>query len=603
MHGYAGQIAIIDLSRKKIKSVKLSEKIYRLLIGGRGLAAYLFHHFIKPGIDPLSEENALIIATGPLNGTSVPLASKLGFFFKSPMTNAWGESYVGGSIPPALKWAGYDAIVVLGKSINPVYVSITDDGIKIEDAGDLWGKSVYDAEDELKEKYGKRAIIASIGQAGENLVRFAAIMNDKWRAAGRAGGGAVMGSKKLKAIVFSTARRFYQPAKSDEFKELIRVLLKKFRESEGVKRLRELGTAGMTIPANEMGFFPTRYWSEVSMENWENIGAYSVKNILLTPHACYNCPIACGRLVETDSRWGKLKLDGLEYETINTLGGQLLIDDLTAVTYLNDLADLYGMDTISLGNVIGFAIEAAKLGKIKRKIDYGNIDDMIELVKDIAFRREEGDILAEGVARASVKLGLENLAVHVKGLEPPAYDPRRLKGMILGLGTSPRGACHLRMMAYYVDLKGYGGGPESTSEEKVKKLVEFEDFMSAFDSLILCKFGRDVFDWETMTRILNSVTGFDLSVDDFKLTASRITTFVRLINSREGLRRDDDKLPKRLIDNDIVHMGQRYAINQGDVDRMLSYYYGERNFDDSGVPKKVLLEKLMISDLISIRPM
>ena len=602
MFGYSGKIAIIDLTQKSIQHKELKEGLYREVLGGRGLGAYLFYHLIKPGLNPFSPQNVIILASGPVNGTITPLASKLGFYFKSPMTGAWGESYVGGSIPPALKWAGLDAMTITGKSEEPVYLHITEDNIEILPAGDLWGLTVYETEDMLKEKHGKNVIVASIGPAGENLVHFAAIMNEKWRAAGRTGGGAVMGSKKLKAIVFDVSRKTYSVAREEKFRDLIRDLLEKFRDAPGVQRMREFGTSGLTITANEMGFFPTKYWSKGAMDNWEAIGAYSIKEILLRPHACYNCPIACGRLVKIDSKWGEILLDGLEYETVDTLGGQLLLEDLSALVYLNELADKYGLDTISLGNVLAFAVEAYKRGKIKTKIDYNDPDDAVHLVEKIVFRKGDGALLADGVAKASRTLGLEDIAVHVKGVEPPAYDPRRLKGMILGLGTSPRGACHLRMMAYYVDLKELGGGPESTSREKVKILVEFEDFMSSFDSLILCKFGRDIFKWDVMVELVNDITGFDYSLEEYKKLMSRITTLVRLINTREGMRREHDRLPKRLLKEAIEHKGQVYKIDEREMEQMLDAYYEFRGYDEEGVPREETLNKLGITKLIETAP-
>lgn len=598
MHGYHGKILVVDLTHGRVVEEKQRESIYKNLIGGRGLGAYLYLKYIPPESDPLSPENALILASGPLNGTRALLSSKIGFFFKSPITSGWGETYVGGTLPPVLSWSGYDALVILGRAKEPVYLHIQEGQVSIEKANDLWGKDVYYTEKYLKEKHGRNTVIASIGQAGENLVRFAAIMNNMWRAAGRSGGGAVFGSKKLKAIAFTVDRNYMDVAKPEEFRELMVELGRKFKNEAGPKRLREYGTSAMTIPANEMGFFPTKYWSNGSMDGWEKIGAHAVKEILVKPTPCYNCPIACGRYVKISTKWGNVELDGLEYETINTLGGQLLIDDLGAIAYMNDLADKYGLDTISLGNTLAFAVEASKMGKIKRKIDYGDAEGAIKLIEDIVFRREEGDIFAEGVARASKVLGLEDIAVHVKGLEPAAYDPRRLKGMVLGFGTSPRGACHLRMMAYYVDLRGLGGPPEVINEEKVRVLVDFEDYMSAFDSLILCKFGRGIYTWEVMVKAYNYVTGFDLKLKEFKEIAARISLLVRHVNLREGFRREHDRLPKRLLKESLKHMNTEYKLTQEEVEKYLDMYYEIRGLDSEGKIRDEIWNKLKIGDLV-----
>ncbi len=597
MFGYWGKIALVDLSKRKIKYYNFKEEFYRKIIGGRGLGAYFFYHLIRPKIDPLSPENVIILASGPLNGTMTPLASKIGFFFKSPLTTGWGESYVGGTLPPALAWSKLDALIIKGRSEEPVYLHINEENIEILEAKDLWGRDVYYTEDYLKEIYGKKAIIASIGQAGENLVRFAAIMNNKWRAAGRSGGGAVFGSKKLKALVFTGEKKYVNIKEPEKLRSLLVEIAKTIRDSDAAKGLREFGTAGLTILANEMGFFPTAYWSRGRMKNWERIGAHSIKEILVKVHPCYNCPIACGRYVKIQTKWGEIELDGLEYESVDTLGGQLLLDDLGAVTYLNELADKYGLDTISLGNVLGFAVEAHKRGKIKTRVNYGDGDAFVKLVQDIVFRKGDGDILAEGVARASKTLGLEDIAVHVKGQEPPAYDPRRLKGMIVGLGTSVRGACHLRMMAYYIDLKKLGGGPEVITEEKMNYMVDFEDYLNAFDSLIVCKFGRNIFTWENMTAIFNAVTGFDFSINDFKLVNRRINALIRLINAREGFTRKDDRLPKRLLREPLKNNGDEYRITEEEMEKYLDMYYEKRGYDKNGIPTEETLKKLGVLEL------
>jgi len=372
--------------------------------------------------------------------------------------------------------------------------------------------------------------------------------------------------------------------------------MEEFRTNKSVMRLREYGTAGMTITANTMNFFPTRYWSQGYFERWEEIGPDAIKSVLKRPSPCWMCPIACGRLVEIDTKWGKIEMDGPEYETIYALGGLIGISDLRELVYLNYLADDLGMDTISLGNVIGFAIEASKRGKIKMSLDYGDIEGIVGLVNDIAFRRNYGNLLAEGVAEVARELKLEDLAVHVKKLEPAGYDPRRLKGMILGYATSPRGACHLRMMAYYVDIRGLGGDPQEVSMRKIQKLVEFGDFMTAYDSMILCKFGRSIYTLDLIWKLYNTFTGADMDLSDFKNSLANIRTLVQYINLKANTIIKMDILPKRFLEESIRDQnGNVYKITKEEVEFMISRYYELRGFDKEGRPKSRL------SDIIDVK--
>ena len=589
-----GKILVIDLSSAKTEEIQISREILTKLIGGRGLGAYLLYKMLPPNVDPLSDENLLIIANGPLNGTRMPLASKVGIYFKSPLTGIFGESYVGGSLPRFPKCIGYDAVVFRGRAPKPTYVVISDDGVEFRNALELWGKGVVETDNVLRKEFGKNATIVTIGPAGENLVRFAAICVDKWRQAGRCGGGAVMGSKNLKAAVFLSDTPYVSPARDNEFQDVISELIMRIRKSRAVSQMRRLGTSGMVYTANKMGFFPTRYWSSGFMDGWENIGPDAVQKILVYPHPCWNCPIACGRYVKVKTKWGTIEMDGVDYEVLFSLGGLIGVNKIENVVYLNYLADDLGLDAISLGNVIGFAIEAAKRGKVKVEIDYSDADSIVKLIMDIAYRRNIGRILADGVARAAKELNLEEIAVHVKGLEPPGYDPRVLKGMILAYATSPRGACHLRMMAYYVDLAGLAGEPHEVTERKARKLIEFENFMTAFDSLILCKFGRSVVDFEIMLRAFNAAIGVDFSMSEFVEALERILAIIRLFNYREGIRKKHETLPTRFISDKIVDSkGKVHEIKQEEIDFFLNTYYRLRNYNEDGIPTENVKRKLL----------
>jgi len=583
MKGYIGKILFIRLDKKELREEPFGEEFARKYIGGKGFGAFYLNKLVNNDVDALDPDNPLILANGPLNGTRVPLTSKAGFFFKSPLTGGYGESIVGGSLPKYPKWVGYDAIIILGKADKPTILIVTDDGVDFIDSRDLWGRDIEYVDNELRKEFGKKSTIVAIGPAGENLVKFAVIGVDKWRQAARTGGGAVMGSKNLKAIVFTSDDNWVSEANPNELNELISDIVRKRKETSGVKTLHTYGTSAMATLANEMGFFPSYYWSTGHFEAWENISAESIKSVLKKSYACWNCFIACGRYVSIDTNYGHVEIDGPEYETIYALGGLIGVKDLRDLVYLNYLADIYGLDTITLGNVLGFAVEASKRGKIDFKVDYNDTEKFIEIIKMITYRQGIGDILAEGVAKAASKLGLEELAIHVKGLEPAGYDPRTLKGMSIGYAISPRGACHLRVMAYYVDIKGFAGPPEELSERKILKLIEFEDFMTAFDSLMLCKFGRDIFKLDIMWRLYNAVTGFNVKYDEFRKSLERVTLLTRLFNEKHGFLRQNDYLSERLFSESFMHKGTERKLTRNEFERALNLYYKHRGIDNSGL--------------------
>jgi len=580
MYGYAGRILEVDLKRRSINVLTLKESITRKLIGGRGLGTYLLLKMLPAGIDPLSGENVIVVASGPLNNTRIPMASKLGFFFKSPLTGGYGESYVGGGIPRYPKASGYDAVIIKGSSQKPTYILISEDGVEFVDASELWGLTTIETDDILRRECGAGAGIACIGPAGENMVRFACICVDKWRQAGRCGGGAVMGAKKLKAIVMVGKNE--TPVKSEEaLGEMLSVIMDKIKNSRGVKHMRKYGTSSMAALANEMGFFPTMYWRYGRLDGWEGIGPEAVRSILVSPKACWNCPVACGRYVSVDTKWGKIEMDGPEYETIYAIGGLFGVRDIADLIYINYLADIYGIDTITLGNVLGFAVEASRRGKIPA-IDFGDVEKAVELIKSIAYRNGVGSILAEGVMRAAERLGLSDIAIHVKGLEPAGYDPRVLKSMSLAYAVSPRGACHLRSMAYIIDIRKLAGDPDYMGEDKIRKIIEFEDWMTSFDCLILCKFGRDIFNLEIMWRLFTSVTGINISYSSYIGNLRTILMIVRYFNEREGISGKYDVLPDRMFREQITTKAGPRRISREDFKIWLRKYYRLRGMLDDG---------------------
>lgn len=593
---------VVELSRKVVKPLGEEDKIFRLFIGGRGVATYVFWKLGGHRVDPLSGDNPLIIATGPLTGTGIPMSGRAAAVFRSPLTGIIGASNLGGRLGPVMRFTGVDILAVLGKAERPTYLLIQDGKVEFRDASHLWGKDAIETEEILLKEHGKNAAVLAIGPAGENLVKFASINHDIWRQFGRTGGGAVMGAKKLKAVVFVPDRQQVEVAMPEKLREFLREFTPYFVGEKSVKALFDAGTMRLVELANQMGFFPTYNWQRVSLEGWEKIAWPSFRReYFLRPGACLHCPAACHRLVE--SRKYGVSVD-IDYETVFALGGLTGCADPDEMIRLNDLADRLGMDTISLGNAIAFAIEAAKMGKLGAKLEWG-CGDLAKLVEDIAYRRGVGDILAEGVREAARRLGLEEIAVHVRGLEPAGYDPRVLKGMALNYAIGYRGADHLATMAYALDYGGYAGGPQSLGEEKVRAVAHMEEVSALFDSLVMCKFGRGVYDtypggrgFEIFAQLLTYVTGHKWDGKSVRDVALRIINLTRVINLEMGA--GPDSLPERLY-RPVQFEGKEYRLALEELEAALKTYYKLRGWDDAGKPTNEVLKELQLDFLIGAR--
>ena len=464
MNGFFGKILNIDLTARQAWAEAVPEYVYQTYLGGKGLALWLMDVKMQRPADPLSPENCLIIALGPAADGRIWGSSRYGIFSRSPQTGLYGESYAGGRVAGHMSRTGYDAFYITGQSDSPVALDISDRGVGFLDAGHLWGMDTYTAQDALTALAGGAACgVVVIGPAGENLVRFSVVENDYWRSAGRTGMGAVLGSKKLKGLIFrgSTRRPAAEPEVLDR---LFSQIAENRKDQQAGDSLKNRGTARLVEAINQAGAFPSRYWSSGRVENIVKINAETLHNRLkVTPRACTNCFLACGRLSEVlEGPHKGLKIEGPEYETIFAFGGLALIESIEEIAYLNDICDRLGMDTISAGNLAGLAIEASRRGKIKDKIDYGDADAVATLLRQIACRQGPGAILARGTALAAAEWGLEDLAVQVKGLEPAGYDPRYFKTMALAYATTPRGACHLRASAFRAEMTG--GHPQGTGQ-------------------------------------------------------------------------------------------------------------------------------------------
>jgi len=586
MFGYYNRTLTINLTDRSVTIEPVTDEVLAECSGGKGLATRLLLERNKPGIDPLSPENNLIFATGSFCGGRMWGASRYGVYTKSPLTGFYAESYSGGKVPEAIDSAGFDAIILTGKADRPTALTVTPEGVEFHDAGDLWGSdSIVTEEIALQrfavnsENYRKPGAI-TIGPAGEKMVKFALIANDKWRCAGRAGAGAVMGSKLVKAIVFQGDRK-RQYADPDGVAQYAKGFGSKNSQGPGAKAYKAMGTTMMVSLMNNVGAFPAKYWSQGSCEHWEKIsGEQFHAEHEVKPHACAKCFMACGRMAKIKKgRHEGLQLEGPEYETIYSFGGLCMVDDMAEIVYLNDICDRLGIDTITAGNLCGLAIEAKLRGKIDFDIEYGNVDQIATLLQMISDRDGIGDILANGIIPASKAWGLEDIAIHVKGMEPAGYDPRALKGMGLTFGTSPRGACHLRTTFYKPELSGLI--PPEQTKDKAAMLIEYEDRLNIFDTLVLCRFYRDMYTWEELETALYAVTGQPSSQVDLQIIAKNIINMTRAFNLHEGLTPEDDRLPKR-IHKEPLPSGK--SLTYEEMEYMLKDYYRLRDWDEAGVP-------------------
>jgi len=593
MYGFYSQILVVDLTDQGFAVETVDEEILQAFLGGKGLGSYLLSEFNPPRIDPFSPENHVVFATGPACGSIVWGSSRYGVFTKSPQTGLYSESYSGGRVPEAIDATGYDALIIKGRSPIPTVLAIRPGEVVFHEAGDIWGMDTYQAEDEVIKRFAgsasgkakKGAIV--IGPAGENHVCFSVIENDYWRSAGRTGVGCVLGSKRLKAILFQgdCSRKL---ADRKAISVFAKGLAKEGKDNAQVAAYKNKGTPMMVKIMNEAGGFPTRYWSEGIYDKWQSISSDALhEQCDVRPRACLKCFMACGRLSTVKrGRHAGLKLEGPEYETIYAFGGLCAIDSIEEIMYLNDICDRLGMDTISAGNLCGLAIEAVRRGKIDYDLDYGDVDAIAGLLKEIAYRRGIGDLLARGIRVAAGQWGLEEIAVHVKGLEPAGYDPRVLKGVGLGYATSDRGACHLRATFYKPELSGMID-PDAI-EGKAALCVDFGDRLTLFDPLILCRLYRDLYPWESLCEVVEGLTGLKVNMVGLKAISSRISDTIRNFNIQEGLRPEDDRLPERLLKN-ALKGGHR--ITEGELEKMVSEYYHLRGWDDQGYPRKFPIQK------------
>ncbi|WP_338472171.1 aldehyde ferredoxin oxidoreductase family protein [Niallia sp. XMNu-256] len=594
--GLNNKEVVVDLTAGTIDYRGIKEEDVKKYIGGRGLGVkYVLDN--GPQIEPLSAENILCIMTGPVTGSRTTMSGRLCVVTKSPLTGTVTDSHMGGWTAARLKWAGVDNIIFKGKSNHPVYLYIENGQAKLRDAMDLWGKGTRETVKAMQEKYGEKDLsVMTIGQAGENLVRFAGFMNEHDRSAGRGGTGAVAGYKNLKAIVIKAAQKgnMPQPALADDYKEATKKATKAIMDG-GLTAPRKGGLSvyGTNVLANlinEVGALPIRnsqetHWDEAEKHSGEWVNA----NILSKNNACHACPVACKIEVEVKSGKYKTKVESFEFESGWSLGSNCGLSDSEAIAYLINLCNEYGYDTIELGHCFSVTMEAYEKGIISEKLVWGDADAMIELAKDIAFRNGLGDVLADGPARATASWGVPELSMSVKGQSIPAYDPRGIQGIGLGYATSNRGACHLRGYTVASEIAGI---PEPTDrlvpEGKGELLKVFQDLHSFGDSMDICKFSSFSENAEHYAEQYSSMTGIPMTADDIMKAGERIYNLERYYNNLAGYNnREDDFLPKRFTEEAATGNSKGYVSR---MDIMLDEYYKARGWADGIVPEEKLRE-------------
>jgi len=587
-----GEILRVNLRSGRTRREKLDGNLARDFIGGRGLGVKILYGELKPKIDPLSPENKLIFITGPVTGTRAPTSGRYCVVSKSPLTGTIFDSQSGGFWGPELKFAGFDGVIVEGRAEKPVYIFIADKQMEIRDASDVWGSDTHKTTEELVKETDSNAKVACIGPAGERQVLISAIINDKHRAAGRGGLGAVMGSKRLKAVVVRGKEKV-GIAKEEEFNEIYEDSMIAIRKNPITdKSLPNLGTAVLVNLVNEHGMYPTRNFQEGVFKDAEGVSGEKIaETILIGRRACYACPIGCGRITKTSRGEG----EGPEYETLWAFTAQCGVNDLEAATNANYMCNELGLDTISTGNTIGCAMEMYEKGFLKEKIEFGDAGKLVELVKKIALKEGIGKELSEGSRRFAEKHGVPELAIQVKGLEIPAYDPRGVQGHALAYATSNRGGCHLRAYLIGPELLGTPALVDRTKPEgKAGLVMTYQNLFSVVDSMILCVFTSLAFNPSHYAKFITTVTGFEYSGKDLMTIGDRIWNLEKLFNIREGLgRRSDDTLPPRFLNTPLPDGGSRERTVF--LKRMLDEYYSLRGWDDRGVPLKNKLEELGLS--------
>ena len=615
MHGWWNNILKVDLSGGDSETLSLPEKYFTLFLGGMGTGLRLLIDEIR-AVDPLSPENPLVMCPGLLTGTGVPTASKTTFLFKSPLTGTLGRSVVGARAGVALKNSGYDMLFITGRADDPSVIVIENERVRIEPT-DTWGLDIRRAREKLKEEYGDFST-AIIGPAGEKKSRIAMIDCDD-RQAGRGGAGAVMGSKNLKAVLVRGDKQI-DVYDRERLNELNREWRKKLREHPSAKADMDYGTGEFYDWMNrEVGAIPSRNWkfsyfkkvydSLKDNERSKLDPYYWVPRYVKKRTGCPGCNKPCGKLFVVEDGKYACRVDGVEYETLYSLGTNLEVDNIEAVAKGNEICDIYGIDTISAGLTLSWAIECLENGILKKEdiglnLSFGDEDGILRALEDMALRRgKAGEMLSDGVKRAVERIndGME-YAIEVKGMELPAYDVRASKGIALAFSVSFRGGCHLTSCIYGTELSGkwwvFSGVDRFSFKDRGFMVKMHEDLMALYDALGICKFSRHMFYAEGLVEIVHAVTGLDVNVWDLLMAGERMVNMARIFNLRQGVGKEEDRLPHRALNEPILHGKSAGGIvKEEELEEMLGQYYSARGWDSEGKPTEAILHFLGIDDI------
>lgn len=587
MNLYAGKLLVVDLTTKEISTEPLRQEWIRQYWGSWGLALRYYWDAVQPEVDPLSADNAVVIMTGPFSGTLVPLTSRLSLVSKSPHTGTIFTSNVGGAFGPELKYAGYDGLIIKGASDSPVYLKIVDDQVTLEDASELRGKGIFETEECLEEEVGLiGAKTLAIGPAGENQITYSMIGSESYRQFGRGGTGALFGSKNLKAVICKGSQSV---AVADMPKFIERITHHKTQNlfTEDNLWAQSDGTAVLVDATNELGIHPTRNYTAGISEQKDSLNSDAIKAAKLSDRACAGCPLACGKF----TRIGEAEVEGPEYETLCLGGTNCEIHDLEAVIKYNRVCDDLGLDTMSCGSTISMAMEMTESGRHDFGIKFGDAQEYLTLVDEIAtLSTERGRDLAMGAKKLAEKYHCADLSMEVKGLEMPAYEPRGNYGMGLSYATSERGACHLRAFTIFSETP-------FDIETQIKDVIAGQNFNAIKWSMCYCDFWGSVNSGIT-ADLLSVGLGEEVTAAELDQAGERIWTLSRLFNQRNGFGVKDDSLPEKVLKNPLKkgpNAGRTF--NPEDFSAALQSYYQQRGWDEQGQPGAAKLAELGLDQL------
>ena len=602
----------VNLTNGNVKKESIPEAYLRDYIGGSGLAARYLYDEIPTGRDVFDESNKLCFSTGPLNGGSYPTSGRYNLSCRSPLTGIWLDTSSSGKFGYYLRRSGFMAIIIEGKSDKPVYLYVNNGNAEIRDATNLWGMTTSEAIALIKRECElNKSSVAVIGPTGEKLVKMACVISDEGRAAGRGGAGALMGSKKLKGVLVAGDVEI-DSFEKQEWKETVKQTTRNIAENPTVGVLRQFGTAVGMAAAPKTGDAPTKNWQYGTWDKYMNISGPTMSNTILKKHSnnCHACPIQCSRYVEVKEGPYKMEGGGPEYETLGSFGSLCLNDNLESIAYINMLCNEYGIDTISAGSAIAFAMEAYEKGILTKEdldgidLKWGDMDAILSILIKILNKEGIGELLGGGVRHISSVLGenSEEFAVHVKGLELPMHDPRAFFGYGITYATSPRGACHCH--GYIGGWDGQRGMPEAglmeaTNGHATKGKGELskavQDYCSVVSSSVICLFTTYEIGPTDLAKALKSATGNDYSAQDILKIGERVFNLQRAFNNRFGVTREDDVLPLRVMTPQIGGPNEGVVMNFSD---QLIEYYEARGWETDGRPSKAKLKELGLDFVI-----